>query len=247
MKRSTQMLAVASGVFLELVRRKDFTVLGILAGLFLAFLAAARFVGFDHAAAGTFLLNLSLTLIVGLAHVIALVTAARQLPDEMERGTIYPLLARPIRRSDVLLGKWTAATAAGMVVFYLLGGAALGLIPKLEPYEAGTLAQLLALQAPALAVTAAAGMLFPLWLARAPGLFIAAAIVFGAGPLARVGGGLWPALILPDPGRLNLVLRYTDGIAPIPGIHFLLLLLYGVLWSLLLLTAAAYSFQRRSL
>jgi ABC-type transport system involved in multi-copper enzyme maturation permease subunit len=57
--------------------------------------------------------------------VIAINTAARQIPAERESRTIFPLLAKPVTRADVLAGKflgcWLACGAA-LVVFYLFFG-----------------------------------------------------------------------------------------------------------------------------
>lgn len=244
---SLHVSAVARGVFLELLRRKDLAVAGLFVGLYLLFVASARFVGFDNPATGTFLLNLSLTLIVGLCHLITLTTAARQFPDEFERRTLYPLLARPIRRGDLLLGKWGASTAAGILLFAALSFLALLLVPRLESYDGGTLFQFLALQPLALAMTAAIGVLFSLVFPRLPGLFLAAALVFGSGPLTRFAKGIPIFHLLPNPGRMNLTLRYTDGIQPLAGFDFLLLLAYGFIWTAVLTFAASILFQRRSI
>ncbi len=53
--------------------------------------------------------------------VIAITTTARQMPSERENRTIFPLLAKPVTRTDVVLGKflgcWFAAGLA-LSVFY---------------------------------------------------------------------------------------------------------------------------------
>jgi ABC-type transport system involved in multi-copper enzyme maturation permease subunit len=52
---------------------------------------------------------------------MAVVTAARQIPAECESRTIYPLLAKPVTRSQMMLGKflgcWLACGLA-LLVFY---------------------------------------------------------------------------------------------------------------------------------
>jgi ABC-type transport system involved in multi-copper enzyme maturation permease subunit len=54
--------------------------------------------------------------------VIALATTARQIPAERENRTIFPLLAKPVTRAHVILGKflgcWLACGLA-LVVFYV--------------------------------------------------------------------------------------------------------------------------------
>lgn len=245
MMNTTHVLIILRGVMIELLRRRDFVVLLIFALAYLLFVAAARFAGIDDPATGTFLLNLSLSLITVLAHIVALTTAWRQLPDEIDKGTIYPLLARPVSRAEVLLGKWAAGAAAGGVLFAALAACALLLVPRIEVYELSTLLQLLVLQLPALAMTGAIGILFSLLLPRLPGLLIAAALVFGSGALVRFAGRWYVPYLLPDPWRLNLVLRYTDGIAPLSGYDFILLFFYGSLWTCVMLFFSSALFQRR--
>jgi len=53
---------------------------------------------------------------------MAVVTAARQLPAEIESRTIYPLLAKPIGRGELLVGKFLGcfvASGLALAVFYV--------------------------------------------------------------------------------------------------------------------------------
>jgi ABC-type transport system involved in multi-copper enzyme maturation permease subunit len=57
--------------------------------------------------------------------VIALVTTARQLPAERESRTLFPLLAKPVSRGQLLLGKFLGcwlATGIALAVFYVFFG-----------------------------------------------------------------------------------------------------------------------------
>ncbi len=238
--------AIARGTLLEAVRRKDLAVLGLFAGVLLILLASARAVGIDNPATGTLLINLTLTLIIGLAHLITLAMAGRQMPEELENRTLYPLLARPVRRVEVLLGKWSACVLVGLTVFAALVIPALLLAPRLEHYAIGTLAQLLLLQPAALGVTAALAIMLSLALPRGPAFCVAALAVFGGDGLTRLMRGLPTAHGFPNPGRMNLALRYTDGIGPLTATDIAVLLLYGILWTTLLLGAAARLFRNRS-
>lgn len=241
------MAVAAAGALLDIRRRRDASAAGILVGAFAVGLLAARRVGFETPAAATFFLNLGLALSVFLSQLAALLLAARQLPEEMENGTLYPLLARPVRRADVLLGKWLAAWAAGTALFAATVLPVLLLVPRLEAVFAGTLLQGLCLHGLSLGFISALGMAATLWLPRAPGTLLAVALVFGAGALLRLGGRFPLFYALPDPGRLNLVARYTDGIGPLPAGDFLLLAAYALLWTGLLLGGAIGSFRRRNL
>lgn len=240
-------IAIARAALIDASRRKDAAVMGIFGVCFLLFLVAARFVGIEDAATGTFLLNLSLTTVTGLSHLLTCIIAARQLPDEFENRTLYPLLARPLHRSDVLLGKWSAAVLMGLLAFVVLLIPVFLLAPRMESYNTGTLLQLLTLQPAALMLTAAIPMLCALFLPRGLALFSALLWIFGAGMLPRLISAIPRWRWLPDPGHFNLVLRYTDGIHPLPPHEWIFLLLAALLWTVGLLALATRIFQRRAL
>jgi hypothetical protein len=116
----------------------------------------------------------------------------------------------------------------------------------MEPYMLSTLLQTLLLQPVALAMTASIALCLSLLFPRVLAVFLSGLLVFAAGMLVRFPLLAGTARWLPDPGRLNLVLRYTDGIGPLPAADFLSLAVSGLLWSLLLMTAACRVFQERS-
>ena len=61
--------------------------------------------------------------------VIALATAARQIPAERESRTIFPLLAKPVTRWQLLAGKFVGcwlACGIALLVFYLFFGVVAG-------------------------------------------------------------------------------------------------------------------------
>ncbi|HAV61268.1 MAG TPA: hypothetical protein DCY13_02770 [Verrucomicrobiales bacterium] len=116
-------LAISSIVIKELYRRKDFYVLFILTVLITVLAGSANF--FNDPRIVGWLKELSLTLIWLSSLVIAINTAARQIPAERESRTIFPLLAKPVTRADVMAGKflgcWLACGIA-LLVFYLFFG-----------------------------------------------------------------------------------------------------------------------------
>lgn len=112
--------AIASVTIKELYRRKDFYVLFVLSALITLMAEAGTFFHDDKIV--RYLKELCLLLIWISALVIAVTTAARQIPAEREQRTIFPLLAKPVTRGQVIAGKslgcWLAAGLA-LVVFYL--------------------------------------------------------------------------------------------------------------------------------
>jgi len=115
--------AVAGIVIKEMYRRKDFYVLFILTALIT--LAMGSFKLFNDDRIVRYLKEICLLLIWISSLVIAITTAARQLPAEKELRTIFPLLAKPITRGQLILGKflgcWLACGMA-LLLFYVFFG-----------------------------------------------------------------------------------------------------------------------------
>ncbi|HLX68930.1 MAG TPA: ABC transporter permease subunit [Verrucomicrobiae bacterium] len=115
-----KIFAVAGVVIKELYRRKDFYVLFILTVLITLLMASINFFQDIHVI--RFVKEGCLFLILLAALAIAVTTTARQMPSERENRTIFPLLAKPISRWQVLLGKFVgcwAASGIALAVFYL--------------------------------------------------------------------------------------------------------------------------------
>jgi len=119
--------AIAGVVIKELYRRKDFYVLFVLTAVITLLLGAVRFFNDDKIV--RYLKDICLLLIWISSLVIAIVTTARQIPAEREARTIFPLLAKPVSRAQVILGKfmgcWLACGLA-LVVFYFFFGVVSG-------------------------------------------------------------------------------------------------------------------------
>ncbi len=115
--------AIAGVVVKELYRRKDFYVLFVLTALITLLLGTVNF--FNDPKIVRYLKEICLLLIWISSLVIAIGTAARQIPAERENRTIFPLLAKPVTRGQVIAGKflgcWLACGIA-LVVFYLFFG-----------------------------------------------------------------------------------------------------------------------------
>ncbi|HTG43165.1 MAG TPA: ABC transporter permease subunit [Verrucomicrobiae bacterium] len=119
----TKVWAIAGVVIREMSRRKDFYVLFIITVLLSLIMASVNF--FNEEKIVRYLKELCLLLIWIVSLVISITTAARQIPAEREQRTLYPLLAKPVTRPQVLLGKflgcWLAAGGT-LICFYLFFG-----------------------------------------------------------------------------------------------------------------------------
>ncbi len=112
--------ALAGVVIKELYRRKDFYVLFVLTAVITLVMASVNF--FHDARIVRYVKELCLLLIWISGLVIAIGTTARQLPAERENRTIFPLLAKPVTRGQVVVGKFVGcwlACGLTLVVFYV--------------------------------------------------------------------------------------------------------------------------------
>jgi Cu-processing system permease protein len=121
--RMSAVFAVAGLVIKEMYRRKDFYVLLTLTIVITLMMASINIFNDDKIA--RYLKEGCLLLIWVSALVIAIGTVARQLPMEKENRTIYPLLAKPISRLQLVAGKflgcWLACGIA-LLCFYVFFG-----------------------------------------------------------------------------------------------------------------------------
>src|SRR2546422_1969347 len=116
-------LALSGVVIKELYRRKDFYVLFVLTAAITLVMGSVNFFHDDKIV--RYVKEIALLLIWVSALVIAIGTTARQIPAERENRTIFPLLAKPVTRGQVIVGKFAGCwLACGMVlaVFYLFFG-----------------------------------------------------------------------------------------------------------------------------
>src|SRR2546430_105899 len=103
-RRMNTISALAGVVIKELYRRKDFYVLFILTAVMTLALALVNF--FHDPNIVRHIKEICLILIWISALIIAIGTTARQIPAEREQRTIFPLLAKPVTRAQVIIGKF---------------------------------------------------------------------------------------------------------------------------------------------
>src|SRR2546422_11693506 len=96
--------AIAGVAIKELCRRKDFYVLFVLTALITLVMGSVNI--FNEGGIVRYLKEICLFLIWMSSLVIAITTTARQLPAERENRTLFPLLAKPVTRNHVLIGKF---------------------------------------------------------------------------------------------------------------------------------------------
>jgi ABC-type transport system involved in multi-copper enzyme maturation permease subunit len=245
-------------VFIENIRRREFYVLLLFMALFLVGALVVRLVRIENAATATFLLNLGLTLAFSFAKIITVLTAARQFPEELEKRTLYPLLAKPLGRGEYLLGKWTASVVTGVVTLLVLFLMAYLPVPHLEEFSAPLLVQMLALEILSLCMLAALAILLSLIMPHVMNVVVLGLLVVAAPRLINLVRNWffdspahmvinWITGYIPDFSRVDVLQRFTDGLPPLSMLDLLLRVLYACAITIFPLTLAAYLLHRRQL
>lgn len=230
------MLIAWSGL-VEARRRKELLVLLMFMIVYFVGAVIVNITGIENAATGTFLLNLGMTMAYYFALALAILTAARQVPGDFEQRTLYPLLGKPVDRAEYVLGRWLSATIVGWVFFVVLMALAWIPAPRMEYYSFPMLLQTLVLLPLAIAMMAAITLSLALRFPAPVTIVLIALLLvagqpfagllsqrFAASPLSSAVN--WLTAYIPEPGRLNTITRYTDGVAPIPPVPFALAIAY---------------------
>ncbi len=174
------MAVIAKGVLLEAVRRKDVYVIVLLCCGLIGLAMTVDF--FDLEGVSKFYREIALKLMDTSTAVAVILLATRQLPREFEQRTIYPLLARPVRRFTFLLGKLAGVCGAagfcfGLFMAVFVGG--MGAIGGEIGW--GLFLQHVYLQMGQMMVLAAACFVFSLALSRDAAMLAGLMLYFTAG------------------------------------------------------------------
>ncbi|MES1180545.1 MAG: ABC transporter permease [Verrucomicrobiota bacterium] len=255
-----KIFALAGVVIKELYRRKDFYVLFVLTVVLTVAAGSVNF--FKDEKIVFYVKDLCLLLIWVSALVIAIVTTARQIPAECESRTIFPLLAKPVSRGQVIAGKflgcWLACGVA-LAVFYFFFAILTGTRERIWPWplylEAFWLQWLM------LAIVIGLVLLGSIYFA-APSSTTTISFIVVVGIWALGGHLNTVALMQAEPVRTILsviyfliphlewydlrdFLVYNSGIAPFGAV--LLATLYAAIWTAIFLLLAWIGFRRKNL
>ncbi|MEI7879544.1 MAG: ABC transporter permease subunit [bacterium] len=159
MNKLKQIITIAGIVWLEMVRRKELSVLLILLATLLTSLLSFDVFGLSQVSG--YVKDMGLLTVWVLAWILTINTSVRQLPQEEQRGTLFPLLAKPVSRLTLIIGKWLGVwsiTCLSLVCFYLT--VCLAVWIKGGAFNFSTLIQAILLHAAALALISSLGLAF---------------------------------------------------------------------------------------
>ena len=253
-----QLKALVKLSFLELWRRNEVFAFLLLALALMVPLANASPFGVEGAS--RYLDEIALLLVWAFSLFIALGMGSRLFPPEFESRTIYPLLAKPISRPRLLLGKYlgaVAATVSALSLFYALFVVSLLLRGGSISAEA---LQAFVLMVVFCAFAVAVTLFFSLVLTRGAALVVSGTLLAGmflfgrrlpvyaesvAQPLSwLVKAFYW---LGPHVEFFDMRQRMIHGWGPVDGLVFSVVLGYAFVYIALLLLASAAVLGRKRL
>ncbi|MFN7017450.1 MAG: ABC transporter permease [Fimbriimonadales bacterium] len=169
---------------LETIRRKDLYVVMILTVLLV--LGASAFRVFGVQGLEIFVKDVAFTAIGVMTTILTVLIAARQLPEEMQRRTIYPLMARPITRGQLLVGKWATAFCTAGLCFIILALVTLGLLASLGIPVKPIAAQYVLLKIMGIGWLCAMVVALSLYMTPAANVTLSLILAFGSGVFNRL-------------------------------------------------------------
>jgi ABC-type transport system involved in multi-copper enzyme maturation permease subunit len=248
---------IAAVVLLEMLRRKDIYVLLIMLGTMLLGLVSMNIFGLGSVDGFVKDAGLLATWLFGW--ILATNCASRQIPQEESRGTILPLLAKPVQRWQFIAGKWMgawAAAAIAVISFYIL--TELILVGFGSSFNIATLLQALVLHLVAIAVIVALAVALSTRLhhdAAATITYVASAAMFLLVPripeLANLARGWRQTAMLVLYGFLphfelfDMRRRLIHQYGPMPWGWFAIVIIYGAVLASIMLCLAWLGFHNK--
>lgn len=250
--------ALAHATVLESIRRKDIYVAAILCGLL--FITATTIGSFGVKGLEIFYKDVALTVIGLLSTVLAVLLSARQVAEEVSRRTVYPLLARPISRFDLLFGKFLGAYALSVFTLLLLAGVCALCLSLYNIPLGSVFLQYLLLRAFALAVLCAMTLMLSLFLTPEATVTLSLLLAVGSATFAGAVKLMYPAsvgaqqkllaatyFVIPQLNLFDLGKKVSYGWSPVPVWVIGSLLTYAAIYSALFLFIGTLRFKRQAL
>jgi ABC-type transport system involved in multi-copper enzyme maturation permease subunit len=256
--RFSAVAAVAALAILDALRRKDLYVMAILCGLMIA--AGRLFSLVGVWGLETFIKDVTFTAVSLCTTLLCILLATRQVPEEISRRTLYPLLARPIGRGELLLGKFLGTVLMSWVALLMASGVAVASLASLNFKLGPVVLQYVVLRGFAMAPVAALSICLSLYLTPSAAVLVSALLTFGASTLSRassltdgsVGPGMRSALhaldwLMPRLDLFDLGKKAAYGWPPVAGWVIGAMAVYALIYTAVPFTAAALRFRRMAL
>lgn len=249
---------IAKISMLEGARKQIFHVLMLFAMTLIVISTLLGF--FDHNVQIKIVKDLCCVAILVSSGIIAITLSVSGLPQEMESKTAYPVLAKPVRRWEFVVGKYLGTLGTVAIGMAIMAVAFAGILIFYSGHvDSGVLYVIpyLFLEA---AILAAVGVLLSTVCSPALAWFLAIFVYL----LGNVKFGFYSFIEAHDHSAIGKVVgtifyqvlpnlecfNFKDSIVhhiPVPGAYLLQTALYGVLYTASLLTLASLVFSRKEL
>ncbi|MFA6321056.1 MAG: ABC transporter permease [Candidatus Omnitrophota bacterium] len=231
-------------VLKELVRRKDFYLIFALLVVIIFYAAGVSFggqKGFER-----YFREVGISFAYIFSVIIAIVFAARQIPQEVESKTIYPILAHPVSRGEFILGKFAGVLLVSVISFtlfyitilasfFLRGDFSSPPFLLLEGYV---------LHICLMSFFSSLAILLSLYLSTAVNTGITMMLYFAASWF----GATFPAYIfLPHPELFDIKEKIIHTWDTVPVWAFFFLIVYAFIYTAIFLSLTYLGFRRRNL
>ncbi|MFH1061853.1 MAG: ABC transporter permease subunit [Candidatus Omnitrophota bacterium] len=254
-----KILILARHTIKELLRKKDFYILIILFAGLAAFFYSETFFGIKDIS--RYLKDIGLSLVSFFSLIITISFSAKQIPAEIESKTIYPLLAKPVSRTQFILGKFVGSLFISVIsfsAFYCLY--LIFILSKGEHTSLILLAQYYWLSLLLLALLSSFAILFSLFLTISANIAISFSLYFfmfwynealrkilvlASGKLTYLYSLLY--YILPHFEFYDLRIRLIHLWEPLPLWTITAISIYTVLYTGLIIWITSMLFKRKSL
>ncbi|MBC8143830.1 MAG: ABC transporter permease [Armatimonadetes bacterium] len=250
--------ALAHATVLESIRRKDIYVAAILCVIL--FGAASTIGSFGVKGLEIFFKDVALTVIGLLSTVLAVLLSARQIAEEVSRRTVYPLLARPISRADLLIGKFLGAYFLSVFALLLFATVSALCLSLYNIPLGAVFLQYLLLRAFGLAVLCAMTLMVSLFLTPEATVTISLLLAVGSATFADAVKLLYPGsegakqaflkavyYVVPQLNLFDMGKKVSYGWSAVPGWVIGALFAYAVMYVALFLFIGTLRFKRQAL
>lgn len=241
MKKS---IVIATGVVMELIRRKDFYFIFALLAVIMLYSATLSFggeTGFER-----YFKEIGITLVYIFSIIVAVTFASRQIPQEMEAKTIGIVLTHPVSRGEYILGKFLGVLFVAIISFSLFYGAFI--VSNMLRGDFSSPALLLLegymLQIFLLSFFASLTIFLSLFLSVAANAGISLILYFAAN---WFGASMPGYIFLPHPELFDIKEKiiHTWDLVPLWVMSFLAI--YAIIYTTIFLSLACFVFRRRNL
>lgn len=252
-------ITLAKHTFKEVIRKKDFYVfLILLVGLVLFFYQESFF---NVTGVSRYLKDIGYTLVVLFAAIVSITFSAKQIPSELESKTIYPLLAKPVSRTQLVLGKFTGSmfiSGFTFTVFFIVY--LIAVIFKGEKANLILIFQTYIFSILLLAMLSSIAMIFSLFLTLSANVTITLLVYFLIAWYNSIIKGIITSTqglasilysfvyyILPHFEFYDIKIRMVHMWDPVPLGIFMAVLIYTLIYTAIILNLTCFLFNRKNL